>query len=455
MMENKSQIISELKRIKSQDQDFEKIITIEPISSQYNANEEDILMEEEAIPWPADFTKEAYHGLAGEFVKLIEPYTEADPAALLMTFLTIFSCYIDKKIFMQIGTEKIYSNIYTLIVGNSSKARKGTSWNAVIELFKRLDSNFVTHRVKSGFGSGEGIIAKVSDEMYDKKTKQWIKREDQRLLLFEPEFSSILKIGSREGNILTNIIREAFDNHTIENNVKYDDSSLRSSNHHLSIVAHITAPELKKFMKEVDTKNGFYNRFLWICVRRSKLLPISPPIDDGIYNKLLLDLHDIIEWLNNINIHVITFDESVKSYWIEIYKELSNEDTDGLVADLTARAETYLLRLSLIYAVLDKSMTIKKAHIDAALAVWDRNVQSIKFLFGESKPDTIEIKILNALQNNPMTQAELYNNIFHHHIKSEILNEALQKLSAKNKINCQIIKTKGRPKKIWSLNENN
>ena len=41
-----------------------------------------------SVPLPAPLAPEAFHGIAGEIVHAIEPHTEADPAALLITFLT-------------------------------------------------------------------------------------------------------------------------------------------------------------------------------------------------------------------------------------------------------------------------------------------------------------------------------------------------------------------------------
>ena len=38
-------------------------------------------------PWPAPLAPDAYHGIAGEIVRKIEPETEADPAAMLFQFL--------------------------------------------------------------------------------------------------------------------------------------------------------------------------------------------------------------------------------------------------------------------------------------------------------------------------------------------------------------------------------
>jgi hypothetical protein len=42
--------------------------------------------------WPEPLDAEAYYGLAGEMVKVIEPHTESDPAALLLQILVGFGC---------------------------------------------------------------------------------------------------------------------------------------------------------------------------------------------------------------------------------------------------------------------------------------------------------------------------------------------------------------------------
>ncbi|HOL95992.1 MAG TPA: hypothetical protein PLH79_16705, partial [bacterium] len=38
-------------------------------------------------PWPAPLDEAAFQGLAGEFVRMVGPHTESDPAALLIQFL--------------------------------------------------------------------------------------------------------------------------------------------------------------------------------------------------------------------------------------------------------------------------------------------------------------------------------------------------------------------------------
>ena len=46
--------------------------------------------------WPSSLAPEALHGIAGEFVRMIEPNTEADPAAILVQFLVAFGALVGR-----------------------------------------------------------------------------------------------------------------------------------------------------------------------------------------------------------------------------------------------------------------------------------------------------------------------------------------------------------------------
>src|SRR5262245_18996660 len=78
----------------------------------------------------------------------------------------------------------------------------------------------------------------------------------------------------REGNILSRVIRDAWDGRerlqTLTKN-----SPTKATNACISIVAHITVEELRRMLDETAMANGFANRFLFACVKRSTLLPLG------------------------------------------------------------------------------------------------------------------------------------------------------------------------------------
>ena len=81
---------------------------------------------------------EAFYGLAGEFVRLVEPHTESDPAALLLQFLIGFGNLIGKGAYAKVEADTHYCNLFGVAVGETAKGRKGTTWGQVKAPLTRL-----------------------------------------------------------------------------------------------------------------------------------------------------------------------------------------------------------------------------------------------------------------------------------------------------------------------------
>jgi hypothetical protein len=94
---------------------------------------------------------------------------------------------------------------------------------------------------------------------------------DKRLLIVETEFASVLKVNARDGNTLSPILRQAWDSGNLR--ILTKNSPARATNAHISIIGHITKEELLRFITDTELANGLANRFLWVLVRRSKILP--------------------------------------------------------------------------------------------------------------------------------------------------------------------------------------
>jgi hypothetical protein len=112
-----------------------------------------------ALPqWPSPLGEEAYYGLAGEIVRAIEPNTEADSVALLIQLLTAFGNAVGRKAHFPVEADAHYLNLFSVLVGESSKGRKGTSWGHILRLFEQVDPEWRKECIKSGLASGEGFI---------------------------------------------------------------------------------------------------------------------------------------------------------------------------------------------------------------------------------------------------------------------------------------------------------
>ena len=122
---------------------------------------------------------------------------------------------------------------------------------------------------------------------------------DKRLLVLEPEFGGVLKALTRDGNKLSAVIRMAWDGDILATMTKT--SPFRATNAHVGIIGHITADELMWLLTECDQANGLANRFVWVCCRRSKLLPFGGNIPPDELDRLQKRLKAAAEFAKAFN----------------------------------------------------------------------------------------------------------------------------------------------------------
>jgi hypothetical protein len=396
--------------------------------------------------------KYAFYGMAGDVVRTIEPHSEADPVAILLQTLVFAGNVSGRLPHYQIESDQHHANLFAVLVGASAKARKGTSMGRVRAVVKVADERWHADRIKGGLSSGEGLIAEVRDEV-----RTWNEKEqqhqitdpgvaDKRLLIHEPEFAAVLGVADRPGNIISALVRRAWDGDKLATLTK--NSSLCATGAHISIVGHITEDELRSRITRTDLANGFANRFLFALVRRSKELPFGGDLTDSEILHLGERLRTTIE--KGKNAGRVTMTRAAKETWATVYGALSAGQA-GLLGAVTARAEAQTIRLALIYALLDDAAEIDEPHLRAALAVWEYCEASAAHIFGNSLGDPIADEIEKALKRQypaGMTRTAI-RDLFGRHQSSDRLGAALTLLSSKNRVRVESAGTAGRPIETW------
>jgi hypothetical protein len=415
-----------------------------------------------ADDFPAPLDEVAFHGLAGEIVRRIEPHTEADRSALLVQVLAAYGNAVGRNPHAIADGSRHGMNVYEVLVGESAKSRKGTSWAHVRRVFKRADEEWEQNCISpGGLSSGEGVIWAVRDPI----TKTIPKKEqgkftgehetviadsgvdDKRLIVAEGEFSSVLKVMAREGNTLSPVLRSAWDYGNLRSMTK--NSEARATGAHISIIGHITKDELRRLLTETESANGFGNRFLWLAVRRSKCLPEGGNIDSEDLNDLVMRLDEAIEFGRYAG--EVKRSEAARELWRIVYPSLS-EGKPGLLGAITARAEAQVMRLSAIYALLDSSITIEVDHHRAALALWNYCERSAEWIFATATGDSHADRILIALRavgRQGLTRTDISHGIFQRHIREGALDSALRTLETTGKARLKKVPTGGRTAERW------
>lgn len=415
--------------------------------------------DEEAVapktPWPSPLNEAAFNGIAGKFVKLVEPHSEADPAYLLTGFLAAFGSVVGDKPYFQVERTKHKLKLFVVHVGSTSRGRKGTAWDQVRPIFDYIDPLWSKNIVNGGLATGEGLINAVRDSITKIRDGQEIVLEDgvkdKRLLVIEPEFSSVLKVMSREHNILSPILRSAWDRGDLRTLTKT--SPLKATGSHVSLIGHIVQEELLRCLNSTEMANGFGNRILFFMGKRSKKLPFGGTVPYMELDKLTKDLTLIFDRVKDFE--EITFNDEARELWVRIYSDLTDEES-GIVGSMSARIEPYTLRLACLYALLDESDKIKIEHLRAAIAVVDYYYESIIYLFGHLSGNPLIEKILETLgqDTNGMTKTEI-SFLFSRNKSSEEISTSLDYMESKGLVKVVQNKTSGRPTNTYYLNSLN
>jgi hypothetical protein len=398
-------------------------------------------------PWPV-LDPAARYGLAGEMVATIGPHTEADDAALLVSLLAAFGSAVGAGPHVRADGADHAARLFGVIVGRSSRSRKGTSWRHSRNVMAAADPEWAATRVLSGLSSGEGLIAAVADPTEDKDGNLAGGVTDKRLFVIEEEFSRALAVKSRESNTLSATVRQAWDTGTLRTMTKVP---MAATGAHITVLGHITIEELRTGLTELDRANGFANRFLFVLARRSKLLPSGGNIDDATVAELGAKLRDAIDFGRTVG--RVHRDAAADARWEVLYAELAAEDEfEGLAGALCARAEAHITRIALIYALLDHSRVIRLEHLDAAEAVWRYCEESVRYIFGDATGDRIAEELLAALEaagDEGLTGRDQHK-LFSFNLNARRLAVAVEKLTSRGLAVEETLRTgePGRPTKI-------
>lgn len=402
----------------------------------------------------------ALHGLAGEVVQVIEPHTEADPMALLVSFLAEVGAMLNRGPHLVLDGSYHPLLFWPVLVGQSSKSRKGTAGKRIESLLLLADDGWTRGECKGTLSTGEGLTFAVRDPRYEEQPLKEKGRptgetvtvcvdpgiEDKRLFLVQSEFGAVLKIMAREGNSLSGVLRDAWDGQTLAPMTKAN--RVRASTPHIGIVAHVTQAELLRNLTDTETVNGFGNRFVWFAVHRSKELPFPSAPSDKELSALSRKIGRALCTARTFG--ELALSEPARDEWKRIYHDLS-ADRPGMAGALLGRAEAQVMRLSGLYAVLDGQNVIDSVHLRAALAIWHHAEASTRMIFGESLGDPVADSILKAIRaRSEMTDSEI-SDLFKRHKTAAELERAKGILIQARLVHCVTVETEGRPRIVWRL----
>lgn len=321
-------------------------------------------------PWPEALGEAAYHGPLGAMVHAVEDYTEADPVGILGTLLTDVACVLGDARTIHQGAWHA-PRLFTVLVGDTAFGRKGTATAIGRDILRLIEPEYWRLLV-AGLGSGEGLVNRLRRLAADGGT-------EHRALVTDAEFGRLLAVMGREGSTLSPILRDAWDGAPLGRTLARQDDLIHE--HHVGLLAHITPRELRARLDSVERDNGFANRFVWLMVRRQRLVPFPQPPD-----KLVQGLWPPVARAiaHARTPQAMTWTPDAASVWEQFYTEQAERRYSGMLGAISARAEAQVTRLALVYALVDAEDAVDVPHLDAAREVWRYAVDSARYIFGDS-----------------------------------------------------------------------
>ncbi len=402
-----------------------------------------------APAWPT-LDRVALRGLAGQVVAAGTAHGEADSAAILVSFLAAFGSAVGSGPHCLVGATRHGANLFAVLVGQSAKARKGDSWSPVRAIMAAAEPAWAANRVLQGLSSGEGVIAAVRDPTYATKGDEQVMVDagvsDKRLLALAPEFARILAVMQRDGSTLSAVLREGWDAGDLRVVTK---TPTAATDAHVSILGHVTVDELRRELTSTDAASGFANRFLWVAVKRGRLMADPPPFTAAAVAPLAQQVRAAIESVRPVG--TVTRDPEASVLWRELYPELSRE-RPGLAGAILSRHEAQAVRLSMLYALLDRATRVGVAHLEAAIAVLDYVATSAVVIFGDELGDPVADEIRRRLERSPagLTRTEI-RDVFGRNLSGARIGLALARLEAAGRAQPgrPVGDGGGRPAEVW------
>ncbi|MEU3690566.1 hypothetical protein [Streptomyces narbonensis] len=339
-------------------------------------------------PW---LGKKAWHGIAGEILEYVSPDVEADPAGILATMLSSFSCLIGFDAYAH-GPIKQHVNVWHILMGDTGEGRKGTAADRAMEVMRRVEMGFMKKNTTSSLSSGEGLVIAVRDGMDEDEIARREENghkvdygvDDKRLLVMSTEFAMVMQ--KTHGGTLGPILRDLWDGKSL--NIQSSDAEV-ATDPHVTVMGHVTPQEFADRQRPSEMAGGTWNRFMPIFVHMPHEIPW--PEDPEDWDEKLTEFADRLREAAHSagsGTKSVKFSKEAQLYYRKhVYPEYSRSSGDSVVMkQFTQRRLPHLVRVAGTYALMNGRTEVSLGDLEAAKAVVDYAIESARFVLATHAP---------------------------------------------------------------------
>jgi hypothetical protein len=344
------------------------------------------------------------YGLAGDVGRTAAATTEANPYAVCMGFMSFLSAMAGRDIYLPVGNTRHHPRLFTLHVGRSSRGRKGDALSLAHRIRHAIDKrefergtvggSLLGQVHTGGLSTREGLVMFIRDG-YMQGKEEVPAVADKRLWVVESEFSNVLHQARRDGNTLSASLRDAWDGVSIKPATK--SSPTWASDPHIAIAAAITPTELVELMKARELSNGFANRFIIFWAERERLIPFPSAVSEAVLLDLAERTEVVLRFMRgdypaSADNRGMILDHDARAAYGRLYASLNATTGSTRLDGILERRAPMLLRMAMLFALTDQTLTIEVRHIEAAHAWVTYWINSVRYVFGEAADEASAVE---------------------------------------------------------------
>jgi hypothetical protein len=222
----------------------------------------------------------------------------------------------------------------------------------------------------------------------------------------------------------------------LENNAK---DQLRATAPHIGFIGHITPEDLHSALaqEDGDRTGGFYNRFILLPAKRVRTLPFGgkPPACDGIVAQVRDALKALGPPVPASDPITLEWADDAMTAWESFY--IAAKSAHPFLSGLDGfhdRLAPQVMRVAMLFAVIDGSPEIHRQHLVAAKALCLHALDASRDLLaecdrGHERPGRLVDRVRAAMKSadGDFTKTDVWNRIGRH-AKSVALDTAIDML---------------------------
>jgi hypothetical protein len=329
-----------------------------------------------------------WRGAAAEFRDLIGPSIESSDSFLLAGFLTIWGAILSKSVCFRIPGRRLYPNCYTILVGPSAYAHKGTAMACVRGLLEMIGpKNVYTLDTVDSF---EGTVDELANRM-EADTPRGTGPPSALMLI--DEFNSLLIKAAAKHNKLLPELKKWYESPDEPPAVYSRAGAVRLRGSPMfSLLASSEMDDLVD-MGDRNIRGGIGNRIIYVAGEKKPPLQRWVTPNERALQRLAARLKKLAEkwWAEAEKTKEKTVAlrmnaEADREWWLWYRRYAQRGADDATVAKLSVRDRPHLLKAATQYATLDDATLdgpheILPEHLRAAVSWTEHLLEQRYWIF--------------------------------------------------------------------------